>query len=140
MSVKNTESSSIGDLRLFPGKKCRHYSHGRCLREEAVNPGLRREHVCLELLRLEERYDALLKRLDAFELSERRSMDLLSKLLERHKEQGGRCERKVTAPEPDREGNALDCVHALGHVCLLQMPACEGVCRYYEPSGGGKHE
>ena len=130
----------------FPGGGCLHYVQGRCLRSETINPGFQKDFLCRELTRLEGQYDDLLRRVDAFDLPESQSLELMQNRLERLRAQNT-CPDKVSAPPGETshtgEGDALDCIHARGHVCLLQLPLCDGVCRHYasdRPDTGGEED
>lgn len=117
-------------LRL-PGHGCRFWTAGRCLYEEAVNPGLRREFACTVLLALEGRFDEFVARGEILGLSGEQAGRIWERRMAQALNIGWDC-ANFTALR-DEAGDVL-CGRYIEGVCLLRLPPCPGRCRRYEPS------
>lgn len=115
-------------LRL-PAADCRHHAMGRCLYEEALNPGYHTAYRCVALLELHGLYDSFLVQADAFGLSENRAAGIWRKRFLEHCRQDTGCQDH----EPGGMNAFPDCAHCLGDVCALRLPPCDGRCRHYSP-------
>jgi hypothetical protein len=116
---------------LMPGEGCRFWAAGRCLYEESVNPGLRREFACVVLAALEDRFDDFLTRSEILGLSGEQAGQIWERRMAQALNIGWDC-ANFTALQDDA-GEAL-CLHFMEGVCLLRMPRCPGRCRRYKLS------
>jgi len=114
---------------LLPAQDCLHWVAGRCLLEEALNPGLQRDFQCIVL-------NLLITRFDSFVLR--------GELLGLSAEEAGRIwEQRMASLNMDAECASftfladaeedLPCLHFLDGLCLLRLPPCPGRCRKYSP-------
>ncbi len=118
-----------GRVVRLPGVGCRHYDRGRCLYEEALNPGYHRRWRCVVLLRWESAYDDFLERADRFGLSEAGLPELLRRRFERLTGEDVDCPDYA----PGADGSLPECRLLHEELCLLKLPECEGVCRHFAP-------
>ena len=119
----------------FPGTACRHYARGRCLYPEALNPGYAEEHRCRVLAFWEAAYEGFLRQAEAFDLSAEQAAQMW-----RQRFASLDAAETVCADYAFAEGGgSLECAFARGDICLLALPRCGGVCRFFEalePSRG----
>lgn len=115
-------------LRL-PGDDCRFWAQGRCLYEESVNPGLRREFACCVLVALEGSFDEFVVRGEILGLSGEQAGRIWEQRMARALNIGWDCANFT--PLPGDDGDVM-CRHFMEGVCLLNMPCCPGRCRRYE--------
>ena len=124
------DKSDKGRLVRLPGTACRHYERGRCLYEEALNPGYHRQWRCAVLLGWEAAYDEFLERADSFGLGESELPGLMRRRFERLTDGEVAC--------ADYQGGAdaslPECRLLVGDLCLLRLPECSGVCRRFAPN------
>lgn len=114
-------------LIRLPGLGCRHHVLGRCLYEDALNPGYHRQWRCAVLQRWEAVYDDFLERAERFGLEEGSAADLLARRFERLTAEEVDCPDYAPGPEESLSGCRL--LHE--ELCLLRLPECGGLCRHY---------
>ncbi|MEL7638284.1 MAG: hypothetical protein AAGU21_01450 [Solidesulfovibrio sp.] len=110
-------------LRL-PGHGCRYFHTGRCLYEEHRNPGLHEGFRCSVLLRLGRIFDDFTLRAEQLGLSEEEAGRVWQARFPATLAREGYCRDR---PAGDTRA-FLDCDKAAGDLCLLALPACDGVC------------
>ncbi|GFK94569.1 hypothetical protein NNJEOMEG_02416 [Fundidesulfovibrio magnetotacticus] len=116
-------------LVRLPAGGCRHFVSGRCLYEEALNPGYQTSYRCTVVLELHGLYDGFLTRAEAFGLSESTAADLWERrFLELCRQDAG-CQDR----QPGDMNAFPGCAHCLGDVCVLRLPSCDGRCRNFSP-------
>lgn len=118
-----------GRLVRLPGLGCLHHERGRCLYEEALNPGYHRQWRCVVLLRWESAYDEFLERAERFGVDEAGLPGLLHRRFERLTSEDVDCPHHV----PGEDETPPQCRLLSGELCLLSLPACGGVCRHFAP-------
>ncbi len=126
------------EVRPFPGHGCRYFDQGRCLYEEALNPGWDRSLACRVLAALEEGYDHFLAQAEGFGIGEGEAGALLQRRMERILARGDLCPdfapAGAGAGAGDEEDAGLpDCALRRGLVCLRALPACPGTCSRFKP-------
>jgi hypothetical protein len=92
------------EVRPFPGHGCRYFDQGRCLYEEALNPGWDRTLACRVLAALEEGYDHFLAQAEGFGLGDGQAGALLQRRMERILARGDLCPDFAPAGEAQGEG------------------------------------
>lgn len=108
---------------------CAHYVRGRCLRAEALNPGLNEEHLCPRLCQLMREWDDFLDRAEMFGLEE----DVAMRIWEgRHHTSLERCPH---GPGSLVEGDGMACDFLHQSLCLLRLPRCAARCAHYQRKG-----
>lgn len=119
---------SMNNILRLPGVACRHYFGNHCLYEERLNPGYHESFRCTVLQGWEEAFEAFVDRAEAFGLEPsdaslfwRRRLDALLS--------GSRDCSDFLATDGDGPG----CVHFLGGLCVLRLPACAGRCSRFAP-------
>ena len=115
-------------LRL-PGEGCRFWAAGRCLYEESINPGLRREFACTVLTTLEGRFDEFVVRGEILGLSCEQAGRIWEQRMAQALNIGWDCANFTPLRD---DGGEVMCLHFIEGVCLLRMPCCPGRCRRYE--------
>lgn len=115
-------------IRRLPGNECRHFAGGRCLFEERRNPGYNRSWQCRVLLQWEACYDDFLLRAEAFRLEAASAAGLWERRVERLVAQAPDC-----ADFRRGGGAATGCANAVGELCLLRLPECQGRCAHFAP-------
>jgi hypothetical protein len=130
-----------GRMSVLPAKACRFFLRGRCLYEERLNPGWRRDWRCKTLLGLEDAYERFLAQADNFQLEEKTAAGIWERRLVSLLDKGSPCGCFTPAPEPDPEAGAADldqesalvgCLHLLEGLCVLELPECAGACVCFE--------
>lgn len=135
----------MSEVRPFPGHGCRYFSQGRCLYEEALNPGYDRSLKCRIILEVERGYDHFLVQAEAFGVEDRQAGELWEQRFGRILAQGDICPDFV--PGFDNEAGGVDeaggadegfpdCALRQDLVCLKAMPRCPGTCARFRPQGG----
>ncbi len=119
----------MGRLVRLPGSACRHFERGRCLYEEALNPGYNRQWRCAVLVGWEAAYDEFLDRADRFGIRESELAGLLRRRFERLTGAEVDCEHYA----PGADASLPECLLLVGELCLLKLPECGGVCRNFSP-------
>lgn len=122
--------NDTGRLVRLPGVSCRHYERGRCLYEEALNPGYHRRWRCAVLLGWEAAYDEFLERADRFGIRESELAGLMRRRFERLTEGGVECRDY----QPGADASLPECRLLVDELCLLALPECGGVCRHFVPN------
>lgn len=128
----------------FPGQGCRHHVRGRCLLDERRNPGLEQAWRCRVLQAWGDTYDRFLDQVEAFSLSDETAMDIWKRRMQHLGHPRQWCDEFVQAFDADDypelpagvaadEVAAVGCLHILEDLCLKELPACAGVCAYFEP-------
>jgi hypothetical protein len=116
-----------GQIVRLPGHACLYHRLGRCLYEEALNPGYHQDWRCAVLLRWEGVYDDFLDRVESFGLDETSLADLWRRRFERLAEETVEC--------PDYAAGSVEgvpeCQKLHMELCLLRLPLCQGQCRHY---------
>ena len=123
------------EVRPFPGHGCRFFDQGRCLYEEALNPGYDRSLGCRLLAALEEGYDHFLAQAEGFGIGDAEAGTLMERRFRRILARGDICPEHAPFPESsgEDEDGFPDCALRRGLVCLLLLPACPGTCSRFEP-------
>jgi hypothetical protein len=118
---------SGGVIHRLPGYGCRHHCQGRCLYEEALNPGYHQDWRCEVLLRWEDVYEDFLNRVEAFGLDEKDLAELWAKRFERLSQDAVGC------PDfsPGLTESVPECFLLAGELCVLRLPQCFGQCQHY---------
>ncbi len=117
-------------IRL-PGSGCRHYSRGRCLYEEHLNPGFHQEYRCLVLDGWEAEFEEFVDRVEAFGLGQSQAAGLWSRRFKALVDGGRDCPDYRPLEGPG--GDPLGCVRFETGLCRLRLPRCEGLCPRFEP-------
>ncbi len=118
----------MADITRLPGEGCRHHENGRCLYEEHLNPGYDPGFKCRVLARWESAFDEFLARAECFGVEQQAMPDLWRR-------QFGRLARKTfhcDEYEYCAEAEVPACLHALGGLCRLGLPECEGRCHHFQ--------
>lgn len=118
---------SAARITRLPGTSCRHFALGRCLYEEALNPGYHEAWRCSVLRRWEAVYDEFLDRAERFDLEETN----LPELWRRRFNTPGEGEPDCPSYEPGLIRDMPECRHLFADLCLLELPECHGQCRNY---------
>lgn len=131
----------------LPGLYCRFRLAGRCAYDEMLNPGLHDAWRCPEEQRLLRYYDGFVDRVDAFDLTPEEVADIWARRMRRFPPIGTLCTGYMphdappaledddvddTAEDDDIEDIMIDCVRFRDGICLLLLPACEGMCERYQ--------
>lgn len=116
-----------GGLIRLPGHTCTHHRLGRCLYEEALNPGYHQQWRCVVLTRWEGVYDDFLARVEQFGLEEGDLADLWRRRFERL------AGEYVDCPDydPGPVESMPECSLLHDDLCLLRLPKCGGKCQHY---------
>jgi hypothetical protein len=120
-------SGPKGTVTRLPGLSCVHYTRGRCLYEEALNPGYHRSWRCTVLLGWESVYDEFLDRAERFALPETHLPDLWRRRFARLSEGEVDCAHY----DPGSEEGVPECRQLHEELCLRLLPECAGQCRHY---------
>ncbi|MGE4554076.1 MAG: hypothetical protein AB7D57_13270 [Desulfovibrionaceae bacterium] len=118
-------------LRL-PGIACRHHHRGRCLYEERLNPGYHAGFRCVVLESWEAAFEAFVDRAEAFGLDQSDAAGIWRRRMDGLMAGARDCGDYLASDVDDGPG----CVHFLGGLCVLRLPACEGLCPRFEPDPG----
>jgi hypothetical protein len=118
----------VTTLLRLPGDGCRYFARGRCLYEERLNPGLRREFFCAVMVFLEDRFDAFVIRADAFGLSSEEASRIWERRWSGRLNGEWDCVDFIPLPEGVEEAG---CCNLVDGVCLVRLPSCPGRCRRY---------
>ncbi|MGX7948402.1 hypothetical protein [Oleidesulfovibrio alaskensis] len=135
-------ADAVGTVCRMPGVACDFYVSGHCLYEEELNPGLDESFHCTEIVRIVAAYEELMNRADGFNLSGDKAFNVIFRLMEGVPPAGSACEEYrpevgcrgcggCAGEEDDGAPESIDCTHSLGGLCILRLPACEGVCRRF---------
>lgn len=114
----------------MPGTDCVHFVRGRCLYQEALNPGLNEAWQCGVLRSLEREYDHTLNRAEAFGLSEAKAARLVQGRMSMPKWSAERCPAQGERPLGVHDAEACDGLRGL--VCVWLLPECPGRCRHFK--------
>lgn len=117
----------MAEIQKLPGCGCRHFSGGRCLYQEHLNPGYVQEWRCRIASRWEAAFDAFLERAECFNVSQEAVAELWRKRFNRMAGDVLQCEEYAF----QHSGGVIDCVHVQKDVCVLLLPICQGRCRHY---------
>jgi len=112
----------------MPGESCRFWLTGRCLYEETVNPGLRKEFLCTVLSALEGSFDEFVVRGEILGLSSKEAGRIWEQRMAQALNIDWDC-ANFTALQDD-VGDVL-CLYFIEGVCALRLPRCAGRCRRY---------
>ena len=127
----------MSDVRPFPGHACRFFSQGRCLYEEALNPGYDRSLQCRVILTLEQGYDHFLAQAEAFGVEDRKAGDLWERRFARIMAQGDICPDFVPGPSESDDEGFPDCALRQDLICLQAAPLCPGTCPRFRTAPQG---
>ena len=117
----------MADVRKMPGGGCLHYTRGRCLYQEHLNPGYAARWRCRVLLHWEDSFDDFLLRAEAMNVPQNMVTDLWERKFQRMARQMFACDEFVYEPEC----GVPACTHVHDGLCRLGLPECEGRCRHY---------
>ncbi len=123
-------------IASMPGVRCRFHVQGRCLYEERLNPGLNESWRCRVLAAWEEEYERFLTQAETFNLDIGAGAGVWSSRFRKMLRARRPCPNFEAAPclacpqgaVIEDEDAAVACVHVLGGLCLLALPACPGLC------------
>lgn len=123
------------NVSRLPGRHCVHYRRGRCLYQESLNPGYHTAWRCRVLGALEDEYDSVLTRAEAFGLGEKKAAELIRMRLGR-----GTPVRMPECAVGSRMTleDALACDGLVDQACLWRLPECPGRCHRYNPAQAGE--
>jgi hypothetical protein len=121
----------VNPVLLMPADGCRFRVGDRCLYEELINPGLRREFVCTVLAALEGSFDEFVARGEIMGLSSEKAGLIWQERMAKALNIGWDC--ATFTPLRDEAGEVW-CRHFFDGICLLGMPPCLGRCRHFELS------
>jgi hypothetical protein len=113
----------------MPGEGCRFWAAGRCLYEETMNPGLRKDFFCTVLSALEGSFDEFVVRGEILGLSSKEAGRIWEQRMAHALNMDWDC-ASFSALQDDA-GEIL-CLHFMEGVCVLRLPRCAGRCRRYE--------
>lgn len=116
-------------LLRMPGDACRFWVAGRCLYEEAMNPGLRTEFSCTVLRALEGRFDEFVVRGEILGLTSEEAGRIWEQRMAQALNIDWDCANFDSLPE---DGGEVLCRHFIEGVCVLRLPRCPGRCRHHE--------
>lgn len=116
-------------LLHLPGRGCRHWSAGRCLYEEHINPGLELEFRCTLLCCYEKRLDDFVQQVERFGLPEEEAGRIWRDRIAQSVDNDWECGDFL--PLEDVSGQTM-CRHFREGLCLLRLPVCSGRCRRFE--------
>ncbi len=117
----------MGNITRLPGLGCQHFTNGRCLYEERLNPGYAYDWRCRVLSRWESAFDDFLERADAFGIEQSAVPDLWKRQFERMARNAFDCEQYSYC----HGAEAPACLHVMDELCRLSLPECGGRCRRY---------
>lgn len=118
-----------GRVTPLPGVGCRHFSAGRCLYEEHLNPGLDEGNRCVIVLRLGRAFDDFMVRAENMGLGEEQAARAWRAMFPDTLAKEGNCQDYL----PDDTESFPDCGNASEELCLLAFPVCPGRCRRFLP-------
>lgn len=116
----------MGKITRLPARNCIFFRSGRCVYEEALNPGLDPEMQCLVLTELEKKYDHLLTQAEIFDLNTREVEKIWSGRFGEVVSWGMFCD--IYEPRNDEDDR---CLRLFGNACMLLFPGCQGICSWY---------
>lgn len=139
-------------ITFLPGTRCTHYVACHCLFLERQNPGLRQEWRCKVVVAWEREYDKFLTQADTFNLDIRTASLIWRQRMASLLIAQPACPNYRpgwTAPEeccfagcmdrheddalaPLDDDTEVACTHSWLGLCILSLPACEGMCTHYE--------
>lgn len=121
------QSRTVG----LPAHTCAYHREGHCLYQEHLNPGYAEHFRCVEVRRIDARFDEFVDRAEAFALSPEQVGSIWNKRFGQLQQDACRCDEFVRAPAGGARLGLVPCARLFGDVCLLRTPVCEGRCRYY---------
>jgi len=116
----------MGKITRLPAHNCIFFRSGRCVYNEALNPGFDPELQCHVLLELETRYDKLLTQADVFDLNSEQVQKIWAGRFGEIVSWEMFCDiYEPKNPEDDR------CLCLFGNACIVRFTRCRGICSSY---------
>ncbi|EGJ51297.1 hypothetical protein Desaf_2995 [Desulfocurvibacter africanus subsp. africanus str. Walvis Bay] len=115
-------------ISRMPGRECAYYAQGHCIYEERLNPGFQTGFRCVVLTRWEDEYDQFLDQAEVFQLDDETAGRIWDKRFRKLAEGPLQCQEFTSGGDVA----VVNCIHLLDDVCVLRLPACQGMCRRFK--------